>query len=855
MLSYGKCFTPMTAKLHGFTLVEILVAIAALGILAAIGVVTLTGVREDSRKKKLEHDVVVVNNAIDAFLLAGGNAGQLTEGNVIAALKQRVAAEGPGDMVGPQGPFLDLTVITNATDFDWSAVFSTSPSPHFTVVNATAGVVFGHGLASAVGGVGEREDAARSEWVWAYSNVAPPELPEAFVPEAVDAGYAGTPGVAVTTLLCPVISPGPLSTNLWGFPLPVTIVNPNPQGSSRIYYKVNTGSYTLYDGTPFDVGPGTVLTAVAVSLDPSRYRNSDGCDGVTYQVIPFPLEVNITAPSSMTYAEAGGLMVNQNQQSPSTAVLNIQNIQQIPPPYLNSGNFNIRYTMDGSDPLTSETAVTGPAFQGYYSPIAISLGLPTWGTNASLQVRAVAVAGNDWFVTSPVADAAVTANRLTLAAPDVAPPDQLVSPSVEVTMTKPALGPVGMEIKYTTNNTVPAWGNGILYAGKFILSAFGANEERFVQAATFPGSTNNFMTNWFLPSEAVARAYTGAAGFGSSLPSGVLVSLAEVQNNVQFRGSMLITEEAAQSNITFFGNARIIGNLYVPGTPKVYKDHVAESQWDNQLWSPANDANFANYILGNQFDMNGNRVIPPTESASPRVVDLNGSVTPTNYRILIQDSAKIEGKIYRRATPPSLPTVSNPGTKSNSTSRQYDSWTLSPSNPGRYSSTVDPKVNSGVSLTTNASLTLLPGNYGTVIASNNGRLVLGDASNPDNVMYYSFESLSVNGGAGIEVVGKVVVTVKYNGSAIRVDNNGFFGNSAHPEWLQLNVYSTAAPSASTQHVLIASTGTFYGQINAPKGLVTFQEGATFNGSVTAYKLQMTGSAGVNINFSLSPISD
>lgn len=841
----------MTAKLHGFTLVEILVTIAALGILAAIGVVTLTGVREDSRKRKLEQDVVVVNNAIDAFLLAGGNPGQLTAGNVIAALKQRVAGEGPGDMVGPQGPFLDLTVITNATDFDWSAVFSTSPGPHFTVVNTTEGVVFGHGLASAVGGVGEREDAARPEWVWAYSNVAPPELPEAFVPEAVDTGYAGAPGVAVSTLLCPEISPGPLSTNLWGFPLTVTIENPNPQGSSRIYYKVNAGSYTLYDGTPLDVGPGTVLTAVAVSLDPSRYRNSDGCDGVTYQVIPFPLEVNITAPSSMTYAEAGGLMVNQNQQSPSTAVLNIQNVQQIPPPYLNSGNFNIRYTMDGSDPLTSETAVTGPAFQGYYSPIAISLGLDTWGTNASLEVRAVAVAGNpDWFVTSPVADAEVTADRLTLDAPDVTPPDQIVSPSVEVTMAKPAVGPVSMEIQYTTNNTVPAWGNGILYTGKFILSAFGANEERFVQAATFPGSTNNFMTNWFLPSEAVARAYTGAAGFGSSLPSGVLVGYAAIGNSGQLRGSMIVARETVQTSIIISGAAQLKGNLYVPGTPNVYK---LDTRAGN-LWSEAADGNFSQFILGQEFDVDGKVVSPssPGWSPSPRVIDLNGDPEPTNYHILIAGSSKIDGKVFRRADSPGLPAVDPPPAKANGASTSYGWGVVATVNPAA-------PQNSPASFTaeSNARITAEPGNYGKVTVQNEGKLILGDASNPDNVQYYTFESLEVIGASSLEIVGKVVITINYTAGskAFTTANSASVGNKDHPEYLQINVYSSAAPNQNTIHVNISGAGSFYGQINAPKGQAKVGNSGSFRGSVTAYKMDMSGAGGADIEFNLPPISD
>jgi len=346
-------------------------------------------------------------------------------------------------------------------------------------------------------------------------------------------------------------------------------------------------------------------------------------------------------------------------------------------------------------------------------------------------------------------------------------------------------------------------------------------------------------------------------GGGSALPAGALVAFAELQNNVQFNGNVILAGQSPQSNITLFGNSRVNGNLYLPGTPAIYKDHVASSQWDNQLWSPATDANFSNYVLGKQYTDKGVEVVPPTESAGPRVIDLDGNPEPSNYYLLIQDSAKVAGKIYRRSIPVSLPTVSAPPPKANNLSRQYHSWTLSPSNPSAYSTTVDPAEAASFSLTTNATLTLKPGNYGTVTASNNGKLVLGDAQNPNNVQYYSFESLQVNGGAGVEIVGKVVITLNYSAgnSTLRVDNNGYFGNPAHPEWLQLNVYSSAAPSQSVQQVLIASSSSFYGQINAPKGLVTIQENTNFVGSVTAYKLQMTGSAGVNVNFNLSPISN
>jgi len=847
----------MIAKSHGFSLVEILVAIAALSTLVGIGLVAITRVPDDARKKKLDQDVAIVNNAIDAFLMAGGSAGQLSEANVISALKQRIGpSSGPADIIGPQGPFLDPSVFTAPTDFEWSAQFATSPSPHFYVEKSGNGIVFTRGPASAVGGVAERDDAARSEWVWAYASATPPSLPDAFVPVAVD-GATGWTNVAVVAVALdpPVITPGSLSTNLWGFPLAVTIANPNPQGSSRIYYKANNGNYTLYDNTPFQIEPETVLTAVAVSLDPSRYYNS-GAATEAYQVIPFNLEVNISAPASINYAQAGGLMVGQAQQSPATATINLENIQQIPPPYLNSGNFNIRYTMDGSDPVSSGTAVTGSVFQGYYPPIAIPLGLATWGTNASLQIRAVAVASNTaWFVSSGVTDATVTALQQTLDAPTITPPAQVVSGIVGITMAKPAEGPVGMEIRYTTDNTVPTWGNGILYTTNFILQALGANEERFVQATTFPGSTANFMTNWFLPSMPLTHTYIGAAGFGTSLPSGILVGSAALGNSGVLRGSVVIAKEGAQSNLPITGAARVEGNLYLPGTPAIYVGNTSA----NNSWTPARDGRtswpaFSEFILGKEYGSDGKVVSPnsPGWSPAPRVVDLDGDASPTNYHVLISGSSRVEGKVFRRASSPSLPTVPAPPAKANSGTINYGWGTVVTVNPA-------PPTSSPASFNaqSNSRITAKAGNYGKVTVSNEARLVLGDASNPEDVQYYTFESLEAIGSSAIEIVGKVVITINYSAGnkAFATSNSATVGNSAHPDWLQVNVYSSAAPNAATTHVNIGGSGSFYGRLNAPKGLVKVGNSGSFRGAVTALKMDMSGAGGADIEFNLSPVMD
>lgn len=829
----------MRAKVRqhcGFSLVEILVAMVALGVLAAVGIVTVTGVPDAARKKKLEQDVAIVNNAIDAYLVAGGDAGQLSAGNVISALKQRVAAQGSGDIVGPQGPFLDPTVITNPTDFSWSALYTTDPSPRFYVAQSTAGVVFGKGPAMAVGGAAERPDAARTSWLWAYTHAEPPGQTASFVPTAVDTGSTATnPVSAVVTLSAPVITPGSLTANLWGFPLQVSIANPNPSGSSRVYYRVGTGNYTLYDNVPFNVDPGITLSAVAVSLDPSRYYNSPATSA-TYSLNPLELAVRINAPASITYAEAGGLFIGQDQLSPAVATITLEDTtgggadnllvddagddKYIPAPYVSSANFTIRYTTDGSDPLTSGTAITGPDFNGYYSPVSVSLALAAWGTNSSLAIRAAALAttNTEYFASSTVASNNVGISRTPLGAPLVSPTNQIVTFSVTISMGAPTNGPVigtNAPIRYSVDNTAPSAVSGFSYGGPFSLSSFSASEQKLVRAVTVPPSS---LTNWLDVSPETVRTFTGPAIIGSGIPSGALVGGATL--NSTFNGNVTVAypTNGVVSSITYNQNAVINGSLYVPGTPT-----VAQNSPYIPRWTTTNDLQFSNRIYG----------IVEGQSPSPRVVDLTGPTTPTNYTITFNNNSYITGKIFRRIERYTL-------TPLNVASFPVKTSSASLSLSGPIAGPLSATNVANVTLNTASvgSVTLLPGTYGNMTANNNSKFVLGDAANPDNIMTYSFDRLALNSEADLVIVGRVTLNIR---NGFEINNGSVLGNVDHPDWLQINVWNG--------NVAANSGSSIYGRLFVPNNNVALNNGSVLNGSVSAKTLNLNSSATV---FSLSP---
>ena len=667
-----------TGSIRGFSLVEILVVIGVIGILASVTIPLVIGVPDAAKKEKLEQDVVIVNNAIDAYLAAGGDAAQLASGNILAALKSRVYGGMPAEMMGPQGPFLDLSVITNATDFAWSANFTADPRPRFFVAQNTAGVVFGKGPAMAVGGVAERSDEARPTWLWGYAEATPPPEREAFVPLAVDTGSSSTnvPLVGIT-LGPPLVTPTSTTTNLWCFPLQISMTNTNPAGSSRIYYKVGSGNYTLHDGAPFNVDPGATLFAVTVSLDPSRYYNSTEVTNA-YGVIPLPLAVRIVSPATVTYAQAGGLIQGVSQLTPTQGIIRLEdatalvngqpdnllvsetgNDKYIPPTYLRDANFTVRYTTDGTDPSASGTALTGPAFNGFFSPVTVNLGLAAWGTNSTLAIRAVAISGNtNFFTSSPGVSNSVSVAPTGLSL-NVLPLNPIGLP-VQVQVNESGAVPVGLRKFYTTDGSAPLTattagavrGAAVLYSAAVPSTSLPTTSYTFTAQATGPAG----FERWF-SSQPVTRNYNRVTALN---PDFVGANISGGDVNGSFRGSIFVS---APANLGIFnaGGQIVNGNLYVPGLPAI----ETPGSGNSSKTVVARGAAFVDspgliprtLIAGRELSADG--VLADPQLDLRQIVDLSGSGALTNYTVKLTKNSFIEGKIYRNVDVPPPPPVPN----------------------------------------------------------------------------------------------------------------------------------------------------------------------------------------------------
>lgn len=835
----------------GFTIIEVLLVVAVISVIGSATFYTVTTTQETARERKLEADVASINSAAQIYLANGGNLpADLAEDQVLDKLKTRADSATGSKSTGLKGSAIDSRIVSvwqgseEAANARLRARWDGGARRFVLGRDGGAGIKrfeFDAALAAENPVVEARDNhlaaATETQWVWDYNENTNTTPALGTAPgSGTGAGYTAPTGSGKNVLAGPNFSHqgGPIP--LIQYLLPVTLSNPNASGTSQIFYSLAGSPYILYKGETLSVQPDQSINAYAASVDPDHWEDS-AIVPKNYTAIPVTLGISLNVPqSSMTFQEAGGQMTNQALATPPPATVNLLSTSQIPTGYLNSSNFQIYYTTDGTDPATSQTAAAGTSFAGVFASPQIGVDITRWGTASSLTIKAIARSLNaPYFTTSSVVSQSIDITPTSLQAPVITPSSGVRSDTLPISIALAAGGayPADARIYYTTNGTDPGNSNGEPSSGTLYSAPFQLGVSNSVIRARVYGPASS--RQWFTPSAPAEGSY-----FTESTPDGALVGNAEIYG-AAFEGSIIYAKPAVGQtmlNITFTQGARILkGNLYLPGTPNIYNGWVG----DPVKWTPANDGSFASRIQGRQFTAAGVEILnDPSWSASPRVIDQGQTLTPTNYHLVFYNNSYIEGKIYRQSNAPSLPTVAQPPSKANNNSLDYGSYRLPP--PGGLSSS--PNAN----LTLNSGsqpLILLPGNFGTLTANNNTVIRLGDSSNPDVVQYYSADSLNLNGGSKLVIVGKVVLTLR---SRVEINNGSILGNAAHPDWLRLQFYTT---STNTPQMFAANSGSAaYAAVVAPNAAVDLNNGSVFNGSVTARLLRITSNSVV---FSIPPV--
>lgn len=508
-----KSVSPKFATVRaGFSLLEVLMVVAVMSTIVAGAVFTVGNVTKAAENTKLQRDVTVINSAIRTYLLSGGtflSADVSDPAAVLAKLKKRAGSQNAREIAGLRGSMADerltyeMQSSAEAQDGVERARFIADPAnPRFEIQRSgPPGIrrfVLDARLAAMDYGTEDRATtlalAKRDPWVWDYTDqgtsrdfpsLPPPRNATVANLEPPDAGniVLNPPDFSIPTEAAPLIL----------YPRSLALRPTNMEGTAVILYSINGSPFLPYAG-PFDVDAGMTVTGISVSLNLDRYDDSPSSSR-TYSTAPVtPWPFMIFTRAGYNYFELGGEAAPGTPPPLPTGSVNgtglILNIVLIPANYQNSTVFRYVWTTDGTDPLTSGTAVRQGDFSGGFTGTAIPLPLDAFGTASRATVRSAVKAEDRAIVNdSAVLSRTLNAVPLALRAPRITLDGRDVTLVLDVAARDV---PKDARIYYTTNGTDPGndgAGNprtGTLYSGVPFTLAGATGTNATVRARVYP---------------------------------------------------------------------------------------------------------------------------------------------------------------------------------------------------------------------------------------------------------------------------------------------------------------------------------------------------------------------------------
>jgi len=305
----------------GFSLLELVITIALLGVIAGMGASLLTDDSDSARVAKLQSDVTALNQMVALYVADGGSlAGLSTPQTVLDKMKRsRPQSEWQQHVGIVSGRLLDVrlrALMTSQPDNSNNPrAFWDRTKQRFIMSKAPGSAVsdfyLDETLATADYGTEKRTksvvtfNSSNSGWVWgaSASNPAAGYLdPQPFTPptpttgfnpnETADAtsappadsgggsgggggGGGGSPAQPTLAFLpIPVISPAGGTFAFSNFPTSVTITSGAPPEVSMLMYSINGGAWQEYAGTSIPLMPAMTLQAYNLSTRPAEYATS-----------------------------------------------------------------------------------------------------------------------------------------------------------------------------------------------------------------------------------------------------------------------------------------------------------------------------------------------------------------------------------------------------------------------------------------------------------------------------------------------------------------------------------------------------------------------------------------------------
>lgn len=785
---------------QAFSLLEVVIVLAVVGILAAAGFSTMSDVSQPVKVAKAQADVDSLNRAVQVYLASGGTLDQNSDLDmVMQKLRSRENSETADSLVGLGGTKIDtrlraVPVSREQEGLPGIRITWNNSSRRFEVAeNAT-----GPGIASFEAQPDGDSDqiseetlsdnafhyARKGNWIWDYSEspAAPsvaaaspstPTLPStAPSPATVIPPSTPVPTPPPPPPLPPVPAPSRLSPPSFSiapgaqplnqFPLGLRLNNPNPASISSIKYRINGGAvwqdYSVGDVLPISMKD--TIDAYAAS-NQTRVFTDSLIVGGNYWADPVTLVLELTADKdTVSYFDL--------VEGTIRARARVTNLNAIPAALRSTSFYEIFWTSDGSGPSAS----AGGAFKGDVpgDPSVVKLGPAMWKGTASLVLRSIADTGvTEWAKSSAIQTKTISASVIQLPIPAISVRD-LGTGQYAVEMTPSGKVPADTPIYYTTDGTVPNYqttggsGNiGTSYSGPFIWTpAAPTSSSPVTSTLKAKAFTPDGLETWFVASAMASSSVTitpPAAGGGLA---------AMVKEQLTMDGSVVGNIQVLNpSSVMINSSTRLTGDLLVAGTPSV------------------------------------------TVNGSPQfsgVVPGSGAAQPSGYTVMINSGAQL-GRLMTRTNPLPFPTLNHPPAGSGN-------WITidSPARPANWF------PNSGVNLNPQAGqVQLPPGTYGDFTASNNsngGKVILGN-SGGGSANYY-FNSFTLNSGVPLEVIGPVVIHTR----EFTINGGSNVGSASTKDRLTINV-------SGNQFIDNANAKLFAKSIHVPNG------STYINGSVSA----------------------
>lgn len=568
----------LKARSRAFSLIEVLVVVAVIGVIAAAAMFGVSRSSEGARVTKLESDVSTINQAIDIYIASGGSFGDLSDPQTILNKLKTVRSQGD-QHAGLRNSMVDKRLAARSLSDSEAAgsqkraawngakkkfVVTTSGAgvKEFFLDQSMANVDFGSETRA---GVGVDLDTSQRSWIWAYEDstgAAPPGptlIPvtgdsgddgsdagdDAGTDAGDDGGDSGDDSSGPSPLSPPTIRPGGGAFHYTEFDLTVLISNSNPGLSTWIMYSVDGAAFAKYT-TPLSVSPDSTVSAY-VTGDPVLWTNSSTVSE-TYSREDYQLD----PPGIVT-------SVDQFDADNTEITVSLTNSN---PAEISS----LEYWLTGQSP---------DAATAYNAPFILNRG--DYPDGVTVYARAVG--------TEPFAlDSSVVNKQLTNS-----DPEQLQTPII--TLSASAFDPDTTTIDVSIANPNPAGSSEIRLAMKTPSGTYAPVNSWSIYPGTFTVDVATF------PNGFGVRAYAKSLDTSAWLDSGFDEEITTSFFDVPITGDVLFVLDASSSmNSSFDGQSRfeaVIDEVVrvIPTLPNFVKFNVA--MFDGGVHWVGTDANLA----------------------------------------------------------------------------------------------------------------------------------------------------------------------------------------------------------------------------------------------------------------------